>query len=249
MKTLKINDGSKVWFTSDTHGYHKNIAKGSSKWPENTGQRDFENEFEMTNHLIKRINAFVKPNDYLFHNGDVTFGGRNRLFEFLNKINCNNIYVTPGNHDHHITNNALINCKLAEITNYAARTGLDIEFRNYSHEYDTVDVPAQQLFRHVSPYMEISVEKQMIVLCHYAMRVWNLCHRGSWMLYGHSHGSLDYPSAQNPYELYFKTMDVGVDSIYSLFGEYRPINFFEVKAIMDNKKVNTIDHHDENTSR
>jgi len=37
---------------------------------------------------------------------------------------------------------------------------------------------------------EISVKGQPIVLCHYAMRVWNRAHHGAWHLYGHSHGKL-----------------------------------------------------------
>ena len=40
--------------------------------------------------------------------------------------------------------------------------------------------------------------KQGIVLCHYAMRVWNKSHHGNFMLYGHSHGSLaDDPNSMS----------------------------------------------------
>jgi calcineurin-like phosphoesterase family protein len=51
---------------------------------------------------------------------------------------------------------------------------------------------------------EISVKGQPIVLCHYAMRVWNRAHHGA-NLYGHSQGKL--PEA--PTSL---SMDVGVDT-------------------------------------
>lgn len=44
-----------------------------------------------------------------------------------------------------------------------------------------------------------------IVLCHYAMRVWDGSHRGTWHLFGHSHGQLD----QNL--IFGKSFDVGVD--------------------------------------
>lgn len=43
------------------------------------------------------------------------------------------------------------------------------------------------------------------ILCHYAMRVWNMSHYGSYHLYGHSHGRL------LPSEWDDKSMDVGVD--------------------------------------
>lgn len=70
---------------------------------------------------------------------------------------------------------------------------------------------------------EINVHNQSIVLCHYAMRVWNKSHRGSWHLYGHSHGSL--PDDPN-----LLSFDVGVDS-----HNYAPISFCEVKDIMEKK--------------
>lgn len=48
-------------------------------------------------------------------------------------------------------------------------------------------------------------QKLEIVLCHYAMRVWNKSHHGAWHLYGHSHNTLpDDPRAL--------AIDVGVDA-------------------------------------
>jgi calcineurin-like phosphoesterase family protein len=44
-----------------------------------------------------------------------------------------------------------------------------------------------------------------IVLCHYAMRVWHGSHKGTWQLYGHSHGNL-------PEEAQWLSFDVGVDA-------------------------------------
>jgi calcineurin-like phosphoesterase family protein len=41
-----------------------------------------------------------------------------------------------------------------------------------------------------------------MTLCHYAMRVWNRSHKGSWMLYGHSHNELPVIG---------KSFDIGVD--------------------------------------
>jgi calcineurin-like phosphoesterase family protein len=41
-----------------------------------------------------------------------------------------------------------------------------------------------------SHYVEISVDRQRVVLFHYGMRVWNGMRRGAVQLYGHSHGRL-----------------------------------------------------------
>ena len=76
----------------------------------------------------------------------------------------------------------------------------------------------------VNPIFEISVPdgdgRQVIVLCHYAMRTWNKSHYGSWHLYGHSHGNL-------PDLDHVMATDVGVDR----WG-YRPVSYEEVKAIL-----------------
>ncbi len=95
--------------------------------------------------------------------------------------------------------------------------------------------------------------KQMFVLSHYAMRVWNKSHRGSIMLYGHSHGTLDQmrPEFANPTWIgdnYFiknyRTMDVGVDT-HDLY----PYHLDEILDIMKGKEVYMeVDHHNSNTN-
>lgn len=78
---------------------------------------------------------------------------------------------------------------------------------------------------------EIDVQGQKIVLCHYAMKVWNKSHHGSWQLYGHSHGSL--PDDPNALQL-----DVGVDC-----WDFTPVSFEQVAARMAKKNYKPVDHH------
>jgi calcineurin-like phosphoesterase family protein len=63
------------------------------------------------------------------------------------------------------------------------------------------------------------------------MKIWRNSHRGSWHLYGHSHGGLH----ESPNSLSF---DVGVDA-----RDYRPISFDEVSKLMAKKTFKPIDHH------
>lgn len=93
-------------------------------------------------------------------------------------------------------------------------------------------------FEWIKDLYELKVEdeeapggKRRIVLCHYAMRVWNKSHHGAWHLYGHSHGSL----ADDPNSLSF---DVGVDC-----HDYTPISYEQVRKIMATKTFTPIDHH------
>lgn len=80
-------------------------------------------------------------------------------------------------------------------------------------------------------YKKIKVQGQSIILFHYATRVWDKCHRGSWMLYGHSHGSL--PENTDAW-----TTDVGVDC-----HNFTPISFEQVGDIMSSRTYVPVDHH------
>lgn len=64
----------------------------------------------------------------------------------------------------------------------------------------------------------------LIVLCHYAMRVWSRSHYNSWQLYGHSHGKLAGCGKQ---------MDVGVDT-----NNFYPYSLKEIKQLIDKKEDN-----------
>ena len=55
----------------------------------------------MNDTIIMRFNEVVKPNDILIHLGDIAFG-IHYLKEFLQRLNCKNIYFLPGNHDKEI---------------------------------------------------------------------------------------------------------------------------------------------------
>lgn len=106
-----------------------------------------------------------------------------------------------------------------------------------NHEKSVLDKEyTRNRFVWIKPYHEMYIGKQTIVLCHYSFRVWNKSHHGSYMLYGHSHDSMEK-------EPWGRSMDVGVDSAYRILGEYRPFSYEEIKSIMDKREHNPIDHH------
>lgn len=73
-----------------------------------------------------------------------------------------------------------------------------------------------------------------IFMSHYAHRVWLGSHKGAIHLYGHSHGSI--PD-------YGKSMDVGIDAVHKLTGEYRPLSIEEIISIMNKRNSEFPDHH------
>ena len=96
----------------------------------------------------------------------------------------------------------------------------------------------RDLFASVSDIKEIRIKDsdsphgwQYLILCHYAMRVWNKSHYGAWHLYGHSHGTLE----NDPKSL---SIDVGVDT-----NNYYPYSYEDVKVAMFQKNYEPVDHH------
>ncbi len=88
----------------------------------------------------------------------------------------------------------------------------------------------RERFEWIKDYYELAVPdpdhdrgRQPIVLFHYALRVWNASHWGTYHLYGHTHGTLpDDPKA--------RSFDIGVDC-----HNFYPLSYDEVKAIMQQK--------------
>lgn len=93
---------SNIWLTSDFHINHANLCRGTTKWEDTRGCRDFDNPTEMENELVKNLNEMVGPDDILYNLGDVIFGNVEYLPTFLNRLNCKNIHLIWGNHDHKI---------------------------------------------------------------------------------------------------------------------------------------------------
>ena len=78
-------------------------------------------------------------------------------------------------------------------------------------------------------------------LKHHALAIWPRMSEGVIHLYGHSHGKAEeYLDKAFPGR---RSMDVGVDNAYRLFGEYRPFNLNEIIEIMKDRKGCVIDHH------
>lgn len=82
----------------------------------------------------------------------------------------------------------------------------------------------------VNDILTIKVEETSIVLCHYALRVWNRSHYGALHLYGHSHGNLEGDT---------QSCDVGVDC-----WDYRPVSLDEIRVKLASSKPRIpVDHH------
>ncbi len=158
-----------LWFTSDTHYDHTNICRGVSRWGSHNDSgefvvneestRDFKNLDDMNSLLVDGINDTVDENDWLIHLGDWSFGGFEKIQEFRDQINCKNIVLILGNHDHHILNN---------------KSNVRRLFTHVAH-YEELSVTRSKS------------EKSKFVLCHYPIISWNGQYRDAKMIHGHQH--------------------------------------------------------------
>lgn len=91
--TLKIDNPSKVFFTSDSHFTHFNVARLCN--------RPYSSRSEMNQCLIDNWNKVVPEDGIVIHCGDFMLShkiGFKEYSKYINKLN-GTIYLTRGNHD------------------------------------------------------------------------------------------------------------------------------------------------------
>ncbi len=206
-----------IYFGSDYHLGHDNIRKYCN--------RPFDNVWKMDEAIIKNHNAVVKPDDHFYHLGDFAWSNKGKAIEYLRQLNGKKFFLA-GNHDK-------VLFKRDKDFNIIVRPEVIpyVEWIKDYHELTILDPSAPR-------------KKRMIVMSHYAMRVWNKSHHGGFMLFGHSHGSLpDDPNSLS--------IDVGIDATakrHTVNGvlnleDYRPLCYDEIKTIMESKQPRSVDHH------
>lgn len=81
---------SDIWIISDTHFNHENIIKFCD--------RPFNDRWHMNEALIQNWNSLVKPQDKVYHLGDVYFGDEKEAEEIMARLNGKKRLIV-GNHD------------------------------------------------------------------------------------------------------------------------------------------------------
>lgn len=180
--SIILEEGQRLFFTSDTHYNHKNICRGVTEWRTPEGDipvaqtRDFSNLNKMNAVIAGNINDTVGQDDILIHLGDWSFGGFESIKEFRDRIICQNIYLLYGNHDHHIENN---------------RQNI------------------QKIFSGTFQYLSLKVASPKgnyeFILMHYPLCSWHDMNRGRFHLFGHVHLPADKKRMAG------RSMDVGMD--------------------------------------
>lgn len=87
---------SNVWVISDTHFNHANFLTFKDKNGELI--RKFDNVDQMNDCMVTNWNETVKPEDKVYHLGDVFFGHPDKAHEILSKLHGKKRLIL-GNHD------------------------------------------------------------------------------------------------------------------------------------------------------
>lgn len=147
-------------------------------------KRPFSNVDEMDATMILRHNEVVDKEDKVYIVGDFTLGDFKMFSKYYYQLNGIKFFI-PGSHDWRW-------------------------IESYSGWRDGIQHLCEPLLT-----IESGIDSRLpVVLCHYAMRVWDRSHYGSYHLYGHSHGNL--PGIG-------RSMDIGVDT-----NNFYPYNLYEV---------------------
>jgi calcineurin-like phosphoesterase family protein len=180
-----------VYFTSDSHFGHANIIRYC--------RRPYQGVAEMVAALIAAWNAKVSPGAMVYHLGDFTLGSRAVARSYFARLH-GQIRLLPGSHDER-----WLPKQFGPQPELRSLDGIPVEIMPplLSLEFPGLSSDGQY--------------PQVIVLCHYALRVWDRSHHGAWHLYGHSHGVLP-PIG--------RSLDVGVDVYPS------PLGLDEIAALL-----------------
>lgn len=221
---------SRTFFTSDTHFGHANIIKYC--------HRPFLSEYDKE--------ALAREGRW--HNGDWKGEGSSdhrishEAVRLMDDTLIDNINATVGENDtlYHLGDFAFgiksnVYHRASEYRNRIKCRNVYLIWGNHD------DRKIRDLFNYTYDLYNLHVGDQLVVLCHYALAVWDKSHRGSWQLYGHSHaGAEPWMDANMPGR---RSFDVGVDNAAKLLGSFRPFSFEEVKGIMSKRHGFSMDHH------
>lgn len=93
-----------IWVTSDHHFNHTNILNFTDK--NGNKIREFHDVHHMNEYMIERWNKLIKPEDKVYHLGDVYFGSREDAVKILERLHGKKRLIL-GNHDTVYGNNIL----------------------------------------------------------------------------------------------------------------------------------------------
>lgn len=173
-----------IYFTADTHLAHPNAIKFCNRPFYDTNNPDCKNRRKCTFHenmglKIQKCNSIDKC--------------KNLMDSSI--INNWNSKVKPNDEIYILGDFAFKNHEF-----YLSQLNGKKHLIKGNHDKFNFNINSK--FESIHLLLDKKINGISIVMCHYAMKVWNKSHYGAWHLYGHSHGTL-------PDNINNLSMDVG----------------------------------------
>jgi calcineurin-like phosphoesterase family protein len=208
MSFRKLLTTGKVYITSDTHFGHKNIVRGVTNWRTQDGEVpiDSTRDFQTIEQMNERLI------DGINH-----FVGQDDTLIMLGDVSF-------GGFDN-------IGIFLERLVCH----NIHLILGNHDHHIDRNRDFVQGRFLSVQHYLEVNIEGQDFVLCHYPLQSWHGLNKGVIHLHGHVHLSPNRKFGNG------KRLDVGMDG-----NGMDPYSISEIIKIMDKIPVGSDmsgDHH------
>ena len=208
MKFDKLMTSGTVWITSDTHYHHKNICRGVTNWRTQDGKIPVNSTRDFRD--LDEMDAAI------INNINSKVGQDDTLIHLGD--------VAFGGFD-----------KLEQFLDRLICKNIYLVLGNHDHHIKNDRGFIKDRFMSVQNYLEVNVEDENFVLCHYPLQSWHGLNKGVIHLHGHVH-----LSAQNKWGN-GKRLDVGMDG-----NNMQPYKITEIVHMMDRREIGSDmsnDHH------
>ena len=208
MKFGKFSATGRIWITSDIHYNHKNICRGVTNWRTPDGEVPINStrDFNTLDHMNDTI--VERINSKVMQNDTLILLGDVSFGGFENI----GIFLDR------------LVCK-----------NIYLILGNHDHHIKNNREHIKSRFISVENYVELNIDGENFVLCHYPLASWNGLNKGVIHLHGHVH-----LSPQNKWGN-GKKLDVGLDG-----NNLYPYSITEIIHMMDKREVGSDisnDHH------
>jgi calcineurin-like phosphoesterase family protein len=208
MKFDKLMTSGTVWITSDTHYHHKNICRGVTNW------RTQEGKIPVSS--TRDFRDLDEMDSAIINNINAKVGQDDTLIHLGD--------VAFGGFD-----------RLEQFLDRLICKNIYLVLGNHDHHIKNDRGFIKERFMSVQNYLEVNVEDENFVLCHYPLQSWHGLNKGVIHLHGHVH-----LSAQNKWGN-GKRLDVGMDG-----NNMYPYKITEIVHMMDRREIGSDlsnDHH------
>lgn len=208
MSFKKLLTSGKVWITSDTHYGHKNIVRGVTNWRTQDDQVpiDSTRDFQTIEQMNQRLVDGI--NSYVGQDDTLIMLGD----------------VSFGGFDN-------IGIFLDRLVCH----NIHLILGNHDTHIENNRNNIQDRFLSVQHYLEVNIEGQDFVLCHYPLQSWHCLNKGVIHLHGHVHLPENRKFGSG------KKLDVGVDG-----NGMDPYSISDIIKIMNKRSIASEiedDHH------